>query len=374
MSEKQRVLIAARWPVGGIRTYLRYIFRHPALAPYDYKVIAPEAEGLQVALADFAAPDVEHISTSQSDTGFFRRAVSVIRQRKPVLIHSHGFTSATLLAPMAWVTRTPHLVTIHDVLFPSQFAGLKGRLKRWTVGWALRSADHVMAVGEEALANLRAFYPALAREGKSSAIRNGIEPALFRGDQRRDLHRELGLDREVTLIGFFGRFMAQKGFSSLVEAVARLRDNGYRVQVACFGWGGFIREEQKALQRRGLMPFFHFLSQTEDMVAALRGVDVVTIPSRWEACPLLPMEALMAGAPLITSDCIGMNEVVVDSPAAVFPTDDVNALADRIATVAADRAANIERSEAFREEACRRFNSERSATALQQLYCSLLKT
>jgi len=372
VADSAPILIAARWPVGGIRTYLRYVFRYDVLRHHRYVVLAPDADGLDVALADFAAEHVERMTPDQGNAAMFRAALRVVRQSQPALIHSHGFTSALLLAPIARLTRTRHLVTTHDVLFPSQFAGVKGRLKRLGIAAALRSADHVMAVGEEALTNLRSFFPALDTDAKSSAIRNGIEPSLFAGEQRRPLRQELGLPAEATLLGFFGRFMAQKGFTYLVEAVARLRSEGHTIHVACFGWGGFIREEQQALREQGLSDCFHFLAQTDDMVAALRGVDAVVIPSRWEACPLLPMEALMAGAPVITSDCIGMNEVVTDTPALVFPMGDAGALGERIARVVARPEAHRERAEAFRDQAAERFDGARSAASLARLYQGLM--
>lgn len=43
------------------------------------------------------------------------------------------------------------------------------------------------------------------------------------------------------------------------------------------------------------------------------------MPSRWVAFGLLAVEALCAGTPLIASDCIGLREVVEDTPAVVVP-------------------------------------------------------
>ena len=87
----------------------------------------------------------------------------------------------------------------------------------------------------------------------------------------------------------------------------------------CFGWGGFIREEQVEIKRRGLENNFHFLPFQENPARAIRGVDVVVMPSLWEACPLLPMEVLVAGVPVIGTDCVGMREVLLDTPARVVP-------------------------------------------------------
>lgn len=52
--------------------------------------------------------------------------------------------------------------------------------------------------------------------------------------------------------------MAQKGFGLLVNALERWNESRPHrpLHVCCFGWGGFIREEQADIKRRGLADFF----------------------------------------------------------------------------------------------------------------------
>jgi len=366
-----KILLVARWPVGGIRTYLRYVFRHEVMGRYEFAMVGPRETGVEAALESFRAGPCRQVVTDASTVKLLKAVWYEVRLWRPDLIHSHGFTSGVISAPVARLARTPHLLTSHDVLFSRQFPGLSGRLRRAGVGIALRSIDHVMAVGEDALRNLQEFYPMLACPRRSSAIRNGIDVQAFATNARRDLRGELGLGPDVLLLGFFGRFMAQKGFDLLIDAVAACRGRGANLNVVCFGWGGFIREEQSALRERGLDGHFHFLPHTEDVALALRGVDAAVMPSRWEACPLLPMEALVAGAPLIASDCIGMREVTKDTPALVFQNGNVDGLIARVLELAARGAELNQLSDRFREEAARRFDSANAARDLAALYARL---
>ncbi len=125
--------------------------------------------------------------------------------------------------------------------------------------------------------------------------------------------------------------MAQKGFAFLVEAIRLLRERsskaGRSFHVVTFGGGGFIREEQAAIDRAGLKHSFTFMPFVPQIAAALKSVDVVAIPSLWEAMPLLPMEALVAGVPVIGTDCIGLAEVLVDTPATIVPAANADTLA-----------------------------------------------
>jgi glycosyltransferase involved in cell wall biosynthesis len=146
----------------------------------------------------------------------------------------------------------------------------------------------------------------------------------------RDLRGELGLREDVFLIGFMGRFMAQKGFRYIVDAVDLLRmKDGLpkRPLVLTFGEGAFIREEKQAIEKRGLKNYFCFMPFTPNVADTIKGLDVVAMPSLWEACGLLAMEVLACGTPLIGSDCIGLREVIQGTPAIVITKADAADLA-----------------------------------------------
>jgi glycosyltransferase involved in cell wall biosynthesis len=331
-------------------------------------LVTPLGENLSVVRSAFAGGSLDHVERGTRAMDLGLSVLRTVHQWKPDLIHSHGFTSAAVAEPIAVLTRTPHLLTAHDVLLDAQFIRASGAIRRWGMRRLLASVDHVMAVGQDALVNLQEFAPSLRHRNAASAVRNGIETGAFLGQEIRDLRRERDLDEGVLLLGFFGRFMAQKGFRLLAEAVREVRKRGRDVQVACFGWGGFIREEQAMLRHEGLEAYFHFFPHTDVMAAALRGVDAVVMPSRWEACPLLPMEAMVAGVPLIASDCIGLREVIEDTPALAFRSGDGQALAQRIEILASERHALRQSAEDFREQAAQRFDVRHTAAGLARIY------
>ncbi|MCK8516781.1 glycosyltransferase family 4 protein [Methylonatrum kenyense] len=363
-----RILLVVRWPSGGIRTYLRYVYRHAELREHSFALVSPSAQHLDFLSEPEFSSHVEYLPLDPGVMRFGAGIVSALRSWRPDLVHSHGFTSGIFAAPLARLLRKPSVLTPHDMLLDSHLTGRAGSVRRLGVRLALQSANHVMAVGEDARRNLLGFMPKLAEAERCSVVRNGIDAQAFLGPERRDLRRELGLAPQTLLLGFFGRFMAPKGFTVLVDAVADCRGRGLDVQVACFGWGGFIREEQDNLRQRGLAEAFHFLPHTDNVMAALRGVDVVTAPSRWETCPLLPMEALVAGAPLLASDCVGMREVVRNTPALVFPSGAAAVLSQRIQQLTNELAGLQQAAEAFREEAARRFDSAQTARGLAEIY------
>lgn len=369
-----KILAVARHPGGGIRTYFKYVYGNPAMENTQVTLIAPATGSLATLLAGVTQLEILE-GTSNSTRGLF---VGLLRQllfNRPEVVHSHGFTAAILTALPAWVLRIPHVASTHDVFKAEQFLGWGGPLKRWLIGRLLGLVSVLNPVGEDARENLVQTYPGLDRPGRLVAIRNGIDTRFFLTGGTRDLRTEKAVPEDALLLGFFGRFMAQKGFSTLVSAVERWNEQheSPKAHVACFGWGGFIREEQADLKRRGLTAFFHFFPSTDDMPAALRGVDAVVMPSRWEACPLLPMEAMVAGVPLIGTRCIGMSEVVADSPAFVFETDSVDQLLDCLEQFSADQDEYRQQFVEFSEQAAARFDVGHTATALHGLLAEMAR-
>jgi glycosyltransferase involved in cell wall biosynthesis len=373
MDSRMRVLMTALQPGGGIRTFFRYIYSQPCFEDCTFVLLAPD-DGLTQFLSQYIPEGRLSVrSAPQGSLNFVPEARRLIRSGNFDLVHSHGFSAGTLTEVARGLDRTPHLMTAHDVFLPSQFAGLKGRVKHWLMAKLFGRMTGIHTVTEDARDNLLSFFPALD-SSRVHGILHGVDTDYFRSGDPRDIRQEVGLDPDTPLVGFFGRFMGQKGFRLIVDAMHQIVSRDLLnplPHVATFGWGGFIREDYAYLANKGLEGYFHQMKQTDDMSASLKGVDVVAMPSRWEACGLLAMEALSAGAPIIGSDCIGLYEVLEGSPAKRVPVGDSTALAHAIVEELKDRDQRQEAFRIYQQEAVERFAIDRPARALANLYTQL---
>lgn len=369
-----RIVVFAKHPSGGIRTYFSYVYGDKAQGGNCFDLVTPKSDELQSLVAP--APNIEILTQCSDNLSVLLTALlrQVIRNR-PALLHSHGFTAGLIAAVPLRLLRIPHVITTHDVFMPGYFHGRFGKLKKWIMGRLFSFADIINPVGEDAASNFIETFPGLEAQGRVKAIRNGVKSESFLGETVRNLRKEVDIPPESLVLGFFGRFMAQKGFGLLVDAVEILNRTGAErpVHVCCFGWGGFIREEQANIRSRGLASFFHFFPATDLMAEAIRGVDVVVMPSKWEACPLLPMEVMISGRPLIVSNCIGMREVTADSPALIFEVGSLDELVERIRFFGANKEAFQLQADGFRQEAASRFDVSQTSMQLAQLFRDVLR-
>lgn len=369
MREHKRVLVFARHPGGGIRTYFRYVYGQQCMDDLKFTFVTPTSPTMDSILARLGNAPV-HVTSKYTSVSLLVTLLRILLTRRFDLIHSHGFTAGILAALPAVIFRIPHIITTHDVFMEGQFTGRKGKVKKWLIGRFLALANIINPVGTDARDNLIKTYPFLDKGGKVVAIRNGIDSEAFLIEESRDLKAESGVNSQAILLGFFGRFMAQKGFRTLVDAVEQWNASKENtpLHVACFGWGGFVREEQADLKARRIDPFFHFFPATDEMAEALRGVDAVVMPSRWEACPLLPMEAFIAGVPLLATDCIGLKEVTEDTPVVRFSVGNPQSLMQAIETLETNFFSLKEAATKFRPIASERFDVKNTSLALRSLF------
>jgi glycosyltransferase involved in cell wall biosynthesis len=372
----RRVLSVVRWPVGGIRTHLLANYPIAAAAGWRFTVVGP-ADGSLDALRDsmHGVPRTEYIGVPvrRRRCSLWPTVRGLLRDGGFDLIHSHGLTATVHAAAANMGMRTPHVATLHEPLRPSQFPGLFGRFKRWALGRLLRRPDAVVVVGEDARANLLEHFPMLNdRASQIIVIPNGVRFRNSSNVPRNDsLRKRLGAAPDAAVIGFLGRFMPEKGFLVLLEAVQRLAADPAAppFHVAAFGSGDYRIEYGREVERRGLSSRVTLLDFTPDVQPVLRQMDLVVVPSLWEASSLVSMEAMAAGVPVLGSDCPGLREVLRGTPSRTVAAGDADAL--RHGLQLALTRSWTEAARAFAPTARERFDVIRSARRLADLFDQL---
>jgi len=358
--------------VGGIRTFVRYVYRKFDPKKYKLHILAPDGPELRIMLDDLETHDVTYIPCSKEPTPwiFFWDVQKTILGGSYDLVHAHGITSGVLSALICRLKGVPLLLTTHDTFNDKQFVGLRGILNQIALNIILSLVNVINTVSYDARDNLLTYMPLVKiLKKKVVVIPNGIEVERFIDAHARDFRAELGLPSDTFLVGFLGRFMSPKGFVYLVDALQELYRDDHLPQkphVLTFNpESGFVREERSEIERKGLEGVFHFLPFTPNVAEVLKGLDVVVMPSLSEACGMLAMEALVAGVPIIGTNCIGLREVLANTPAIVVNAGDSHALAVALRKEMKERTTEVFRL--FQNEAMKRFNVIQQAADLERL-------
>ncbi len=368
--KRKRILLVIRYPVGGIRTYIRYIYGQDIFDLFDFTVLTPD-QGLNDFFNEiFRDRNLEYIPC-KNNFSFLKNVYKYVTVNKVVLIHSHGFTAGSLSALVTGFFHVPHLMTAHDVFQKKQFVGYKGMLKKRILSVLFKRIDFIHTVSVDATNDLQVYFPAI-KKNNIRCIPHGIDTDRFFFAERSNLDLDYAAN-DTCFIGFFGRFMAQKGFRYLVDAIEiiiheKLTDK--MPLVLTFDWGGFVREEYQDIESRGLGDYFHMMQFTDDMPGVIKAMDIVVMPSLWESSGLLGMEALVAGVPIIGTSCIGLREVLSNSPAIMVSAKDSKALAKAIAKEI--NSPSKKEFKIFSDVARGRFSIQRPALELKKIYDEML--
>jgi glycogen synthase len=158
-------------------------------------------------------------------------------------------------------------------------------------------------------------------------------PAAVRAARRHWLPQESDL-----LIVAAGRIEWEKGFSTVVRALADLRRVHPRLRLVLAGRGSYTEQLINLAAELGvseLLVLPGWLAR-RDLAALYAAADVVVVPSRYEPSGLVVREAQAAGATVVSTRVGGLVEAVQDDVTGLLiDVGDVHGLRDTISLLAA---------------------------------------
>ncbi|MCP4706405.1 MAG: glycosyltransferase family 4 protein [candidate division Zixibacteria bacterium] len=362
-TDKINILIVCKWPLGGIRTYLKYYYSYFPKEKYSITLLAkPSHEGESV-ISDMKKIGVKVLwanSFWKFDI-FFLQIFALLFKGRFDIIHSQGYLSAANTAFAKLFFKTYHVLTIHGMLEEKYFSGFFGPYKKKLLKLLLKKVDTFHGVGEDILNHFLAIYPVFKTDKFNRIIiRNGIHPQKFLEKlqiEPNKLKEKCSIDPDSNLFGFFGRFMPVKGFDYIINAVELLiqKDNNLKIQVICFGSGDYKAEYMADVSNKNLNEYFKFMPFQSDITSMIKICDAVLMPSLSEAYPMQSSEILCSGVPLIASHCMGLKEATKDTPAIQIPVKNSSALAEAMLKVINNPAIKDEFLQ-YQHKAAKRFD------------------
>ncbi len=331
-----RVLTVVRWPLGGIRTHIGYTYPELVRAGYRFTFVGPDTEALRTfarSLAHLEDSEFIGVPARGRRCPLWRTVRRLARQKRFGLIHSHGLTAAVHAVAGNFGLGLPHLATVHGVFAEEPFPGWTGRLKQWLLAHVLGRISTLVTVSEDVRSNLLECLPALeGSRARLLAICNGIDTGHFRASTEplpSPLRRWLELTPETVLLGFLGRFMEDKGFTILLQALELLHRQGSPrpYHLLAVGSGDRRGRHEREIAERGLSGCVTLHDFLPDVLPVLRMLDLLVVPSLREASSLVAMEAMCVGVPVLGADCLGVREVLAGTPSRQFPAGNPEALA-----------------------------------------------
>ncbi|MFI5285927.1 MAG: glycosyltransferase family 4 protein, partial [Candidatus Dormibacteria bacterium] len=212
-------------------------------------------------------------------------------------------------------------------------------------------------------------------DSRHTVIPNATESGVAAAT-REHIRNDLGLSNDRLIVLVMARLEKRKGLTYLLDALTQLpqhiRDH---VSVLVAGTG----PEQAALEAQsaatGLTGSVRFLGQRDDRWSLYDAADVIVLPSiSHEDMPIVILDAMAAGRPVVASSVAGIPEQVVDGVTGrLVPPGDSAALAEALAHVLGDARERTAMGKAARARYEATYTPQRFVDAYRRLYASLLE-
>ena len=167
------------------------------------------------------------------------------------------------------------------------------------------------------------------------------------------------------IVLFVGRISKLKGLDILLKAT-----NKYETQktlTLIVGDGDYRRDLEKLKERLKLHNIVFLGSKGHEDLRLLYNIsDVLELPSRKEALPLVAIEALACGTPAVVSNVSGMDKIITKEVGLLFEVDNEEMLAEKIKLILNKKI--IFKKEKIANYAKRNYSQETLMNKLIELY------
>ena len=305
---------------------------------------------------------------SKYDARAVPKLAHLVRQGKYDIVHVHLFPELYYTAAVSLLDRGPaYVLSEHGVWN-------RRRRYRWLrplESWVYSRYDHITNVGYSVEQSLLAWLP--STRGRTSVLYNCVPLEAFDVARERvqDVRRALDIRPEQFVVLFVGRLMAAKGVDVLLEA---LNQTSGDVVGVIAGYGPLETELRQKAQELGLGERARFLGMRRDVPDLMCAADCLAMPSRWEGLPMVLIESMAAGLPVIGTPAGEIQHVLQHRVnGLLIPMDDAAELAGAISLLQNDATLRRALARAARLTS-NQFSVESIAHQLLDLYENLLQT
>ncbi|MDL1909446.1 glycosyltransferase family 4 protein [Chloroflexi bacterium CFX6] len=240
---------------------------------------------------------------------------------RPELLHIQGYTT-TLLFVIDWARARGIPVAYEEHQTPDpQFNWWKGFEN------TINKASRVIAVSEKSAQGLRE----VCKVTRPIVVRHPLLSDPFSSGWQREYNHKSGKPFIVTTVA---RLYVTKGITHLLDAAAIVKRTHPNAEFKVYGEGelrGELLAKAESLGLDGERIFVGAFTNREELSRIMAETDVFLLPSILEGQPLVIVEAMAYGCPIVSTNVGGVPELITDGVNGLLcPPEDPGCLAEKI--------------------------------------------
>lgn len=362
----------------GIETWLYQTIKRMDRTRFEnvVLVLTKQEEGFT---ADFEAAGIKIVDAPPLDRPqlFCQSFLRLLREEGPFdILHAHGFSLMTTLSlTLARLTGLKERILHgHNDLRPLLVhrGWLYRAYVRASLGVCRALTTRRLACSQKAAEWTFGACMGTTKERQAELlIGTDLESCLLASEP--GLRARLGIPEERFVLAQVGRFTVAKNHTFTLEVVRLLAKSHSNLHVVFMGDGPLRATMQKEMDRMGLGGNVTWLPNCKEVPAILRSVvDAVLFPSLHEGLGLAVVEAQAAGVPVLISDTVTRECVIVPQLTDFLPIDQGPApWVQRILALVREPRSRTHNREHHQAVVTSRFRIAHSVARLSALYLEL---
>lgn len=275
------------------------------------------------------------------------------------VVHAHLPNAHVLAGLCSQLSQVPAMATVHGMYVPS----IEVEISQLT-------GTQLTVVSQSAY--MQALTAGIPVE-RLSLIANGVDTRIFSPRPRRPEFRVLhNISETAPLVGFVGRLALEKGPDLFIRTAELIHKTLPNTQFLVVGEGPMEDEIRQRIGQSDLENCIHLAGVLADMQDIYPEFDILVSSSRSEGMPLVVLEAMAAGIPIVATDVGGVSEIIESAMTGFLAkTGDIEALAHFVITIFANPRLKQAMGQAARQRVERRFPLSASVDGIAQLIRTL---
>ncbi len=321
MSKIRVLRLISRLNIGGPAHHVLLLTRYLPSERYETLLVAGQEPSGELRAEKWAAQhqvSVHYLNALRRTPSVWRdlwalwQLYRLIRVYKPHILHTHTAKAGALGRLAGWLAGVPIRVhTFHGHSLSGYFPKPVSWGYRWIERFLARLSTRLITITPALLSELVGKFRVAPPE-KFVVIRLGFQMerwATYDAEKALTWRQTWAPHGEI-LLAWIGRMVPIKQVDKLLYAMADLIRKKMAIRLVLVGEGPERPRLQSLAERLGVASFCLWPGPIEDMPTLYRAIDAVALPSRNEGTPVVLIEALACGVPVIASAVGGVSDVL----------------------------------------------------------------
>jgi glycosyltransferase involved in cell wall biosynthesis len=264
----------------------------------------------------------------------YKTFLESVKSSNLIHVHGHPYLSSLIAAKIAKKYSKPLVLTQHNTFIEyNNFWDEIEKLNDLAIGReVLKEAEKIIVVSN---ATKNYVLSLGADSEKIRVLHNGVDVNRFKPltGVKDEMRKKLGISRDASVVLTVRRLVYKNGIDTLIESAKISVKKNPRLVFLVVGKGPDFEKVKEKTEQLGMQENFRlagFISD-EGLPFYYNIADFFVLPSKsGEGLPLVALEAMACGVPVIATNVGGISEVMKEDSGKLVPPNSPDSLAEAI--------------------------------------------